>query len=449
MTPLRITVSGRQHVVPRDVVEGAGGVDLDLPAALRHQVLGQLPGGGLGSPHDLDAVAGRDEGDLHRRRRRTGGCAAVRRCHGGGPSRGSRDRRRPRRPWRRGRDRRGLGAHVRGSVGPRRRHVGLRPARRRPPSSPGSASGRAATPPGARQRTAPSRSLSSLDVSGALDDSRQHDRRPASPTPRRRRARPTSSTRRSRASSSWVRHRGGGDRRRRRRHRGPPSARTSHPSPHAACRTRPPAAGQRVGDRRHPPRVGVVGPGNLDGDRRRHRQRVHLAAQVGHLGVEHVQGAADGGGELAHLVGHVAEVPEAQRPQAALDRRASGTTRLDRYDGVDEDRGVDEPEHVAQRGAPAPERGVGQEQLVELALDVGRQIARGPAPPDLVVDLVAYLRRGIAGPRRRRGRADGPDSPGSSVNTSPPRGSEAYAPPVTAGAPGLVPVSVRRCGTDS
>jgi hypothetical protein len=31
---------------------------------------------------------------------------------------------------------------------------------------------------------------------------------------------------------------------------------------------------------------------------------------------------------------------------------------------------------------------VGQEHLIELALELRREVARGPAPPDLLVDLV-------------------------------------------------------------
>ena len=174
---------------------------------------------------------------------------------------------------------------------------------------------------------------------------------PSEPDATASRCSTTSSTRRSRASSSWPQP-GAGDRRRRRPRPVPPARRRAIRRRTRRAATRPRCPASASVDRRHPPRLGVVRPGDLDRDRGRHRQRVHLATEVGHLGVEHVQRPADGGGELAHLVCHVPEVPEAQRPQTALDRRAAGTTRLDGNDGVDEDRRVDEPEHVCATRPP-------------------------------------------------------------------------------------------------
>ena len=48
---------------------------------------------------------------------------------------------------------------------------------------------------------------------------------------------------------------------------------------------------------------------------------------------------------------------------------------------------VDQPQHLVQLLPGAPEGGVAQEELLELALRLRRQVPRGPPPPDLVVDL--------------------------------------------------------------
>ncbi len=64
---------------------------------------------------------------------------------------------------------------------------------------------------------------------------------------------------------------------------------------------------------------------------------------------------------------------------------------LDGHHRVDEGDGVDHAQGLAQVAAPAGHRGVGQEELVELALELGRQVARGPAEPD----LLGYLRHDL------------------------------------------------------
>src|SRR6202035_2241844 len=48
-------------------------------------------------------------------------------------------------------------------------------------------------------------------------------------------------------------------------------------------------------------------------------------------------------------------------------------------------------EHVAQCCPPAAERGMGQEELVELALDAQGEVARRPSPAHLVIDVAADL----------------------------------------------------------
>ena len=98
---------------------------------------------------------------------------------------------------------------------------------------------------------------------------------------------------------------------------------------------------------------------------------------------------ADGG--LAHLVRDPADVPEHHRAHALLHRGAGGPFRLDRHDGVDERRGVHQAQRLAQVSAPHADGRVGEEELVELALEPGRQIARGPAQPHLLGDLGHHL----------------------------------------------------------
>ena len=77
--------------------------------------------------------------------------------------------------------------------------------------------------------------------------------------------------------------------------------------------------------------------------------------------------------------------------------------RLDRHDGIDEGGGVDHPQGLAEVTTPAGDRGVGQEQLVELALELGRQVARGAAQPYLLRDLghdLLHVGLGICRQRR-------------------------------------------------
>ena len=88
---------------------------------------------------------------------------------------------------------------------------------------------------------------------------------------------------------------------------------------------------------------------------------------------------------------------------------AGGPLGLDGHHGVDEGGGVDHPQGLAQVAAATGHRGVGQEQLVELALELGRQVARGPAQAHLLGDLGHHLLD--VGPRigrqRRLGVAHG------------------------------------------
>ncbi len=99
-----------------------------------------------------------------------------------------------------------------------------------------------------------------------------------------------------------------------------------------------------------------------------------------------------------------ADVPEKHCAQALLHRGAGGPFRLDRHDGVDERRRVHQTQRLAQV-SPAHANGrVGEEELVELALEAGRQIARGSAQAHLLGDLghdlldvgPRVLRRGVA-----------------------------------------------------
>ena len=62
-----------------------------------------------------------------------------------------------------------------------------------------------------------------------------------------------------------------------------------------------------------------------------------------------------------------------------LTRHPGGALGVDGHHGVDEGGGVDHAQGLAQVAAAPGHRGVGQEQLVELTLELGRQVARGPA----------------------------------------------------------------------
>ena len=84
-----------------------------------------------------------------------------------------------------------------------------------------------------------------------------------------------------------------------------------------------------------------------------------------------MQGAADRGDRLAHLVGDPAHVPQQERAHASLDGRARRPLGPDGNDGIDEGGGVDHPQGLFEVPAPAGDRGVGQEELVELALELG------------------------------------------------------------------------------
>ena len=130
---------------------------------------------------------------------------------------------------------------------------------------------------------------------------------------------------------------------------------------------------------------------------------------------------ADGG--LAHLVGDPPDVPEEEGAHALLHEGARGALGLDRHDGVDEGGGVDPAQRVAQVTAPARHGRVGEEELVELALELGREVARGAAQADLLRDLRHHLLHvglGVLGQRHlgvvhgaslaQRGRASAPAS---------------------------------------
>ena len=155
--------------------------------------------------------------------------------------------------------------------------------------------------------------------------------------------------------------------------------RTNQPSPQAACRTRPRRLGHRGDGGLDPPGVRPVQRRELDHAGARDALDLHLALELLQAVVDDVQGAAHRGGRLAHLVGDPPDVPEQQRPHALLDDRAGGALGLDRHHRVDEGGGVDHPQGLAEVAAAAGHRRVGQEQLVELALELGRQVARGPA----------------------------------------------------------------------
>ena len=127
--------------------------------------------------------------------------------------------------------------------------------------------------------------------------------------------------------------------------------------------------------------------GELDHAGGRHALALHLALQLLEAVVDDVQGAADGGGRLAHLVGEPSHVPEEERPHALLDDGTGRALGLDGHHRVDEGGGVDHAQRVAQVAAPARHRRVGQEELVELALQLGGQVARGAPQPDLLCDL--------------------------------------------------------------
>ena len=75
------------------------------------------------------------------------------------------------------------------------------------------------------------------------------------------------------------------------------------------------------------------------------------------------------------------------RAHALLDDGARRPLRLDRDNGIDERGGVDHPERVAQVAAATRHGRVGQEELVELALELGRQVPRRPTEPDLLGDF--------------------------------------------------------------
>ena len=78
---------------------------------------------------------------------------------------------------------------------------------------------------------------------------------------------------------------------------------------------------------------------------------------------------------------------EQERPHALLHDGTGRPLGVDGHHGIDEGGGVDHPQRVAQVAAPAGHRRMGQEELVELALELGRQVARGAAQPDLLGDL--------------------------------------------------------------
>ncbi len=95
----------------------------------------------------------------------------------------------------------------------------------------------------------------------------------------------------------------------------------------------------------------------------------------------------DGGSRLAHLVREPPDVPEEERAHPLLDDGTGGPLGLHRDDRVDEGGGIDHAERVAQVAAPAGHWRVGQEELVELALELGRQVPRGAAQADFLGDF--------------------------------------------------------------
>ena len=127
--------------------------------------------------------------------------------------------------------------------------------------------------------------------------------------------------------------------------------------------------------------------GELDHTGGRHALALHLALELLQAIVDDVQGAAHGGRRLAHLVGEPAHVPEEERPHPLLDDGTGRPLGLDGHHGVDEGGGVDHAQRVAQVAAPPGHRRMGQEELVELALELGGQVAGGAPQPDLLGDL--------------------------------------------------------------
>ncbi len=163
--------------------------------------------------------------------------------------------------------------------------------------------------------------------------------------------------------------------------------RTSQPSPQAAWRTRPGAlATAAVAGSTHQASAPLAG-GKLHDTGGRHALALHLALELAKTIVDDVQGAAHGGCRLAHLVREPTHVPQEERTHPLLDDGAGRPLRLDGHHGIDEGGGVDHPQRVAQVTAPPGHRRMGQEELVELALELGRQVAGRSPQTDLLGDL--------------------------------------------------------------
>ena len=182
---------------------------------------------------------------------------------------------------------------------------------------------------------------------------------------------------------------------------------TRLPLPHSACSTRPVTpdmAATAVADHQLEPGIDL---GDRAGRQLGGPLRVDRSLQVLHVVDDHVEHAGHRPGELDDLVDDEADVPAHRLADQPFDETPDELLRLGGHGHVHVGRTVHQGQGLAEPGpAMQPDRRELEEQLVELALEPGREIARGPPAPDFGVDFGHDLGQ-VLGPGRGVGPVGG------------------------------------------
>ena len=161
-----------------------------------------------------------------------------------------------------------------------------------------------------------------------------------------------------------------------------------------------PAAGaaNRIDGGGRPPRSAGIDEGNRRFGQLRCPHRVDRRLQVLDVVDDQVQHARDRPGKPDDLVDDEVHIPAGRLADQALDVHADRLVGQYRHGDVHVGRAVDQCQRLAEpRLALHAHRGELEEQLVQFAFESGRQVARGPSPLDLGIDLGHHLGQ-IPGP---------------------------------------------------